>query len=119
MLDDRRKISDTVEILHLMLDFYWIDESNNEILAYYLENFTSNKYPIQVCEYLTQLNFFSRFSIEQLEKKILPFMKLKKYEKDEIIYSDEINVSIILSGEALLYSHQDWIYPSKLISRFK
>ena len=119
LLDDRRKISETVEILHLMLDFYWIDESNTDVLNYYFDNFTSNKYQSHVCEYLTQINLFSRFSVEQIEKNIFPFMKLKKYEKDDIIYTENANISIILSGEALLFSHQDKVYPSKLISRFK
>ena len=119
MLEDRRKICEIVENLSLMLDFYWIDESNHDILNYYLDNFNSNKYPHHVWEYLMQLNFFSRFSKEQLNLHVFPKMKLKKYFKDDVIYTDDMFVSIILSGEALLYSHKGRVYPSKLISRFK
>lgn len=56
--------------------------------------------------------------MEIFKKDIFPHIKLQRYKKEEVIYATGREVHIILIGEAIMKSHEQQVYPSKLLAKY-
>ncbi|CAI2379008.1 unnamed protein product [Moneuplotes crassus] len=119
LVEDRNKITGLIESLSELIDFYCIDEPQDYISVSYSYEAEKWLFKENAISYLKTLKFFERFTTEELGKDVLPFLKLKKYKKDEIIFPDGKHVYIIISGDVILRSHEEKISPCKILARFR
>ena len=104
--------------LKSLMNFYSVKDPVDEISHSY--DYKNHKwYNLEFAyEYISGLNFFRRFTNEEIRDLIIPNMQLHKYTKNDIIYSWKHDVNVILVGDAILVSHKKYFTPSKNVDRF-
>jgi hypothetical protein len=118
MVDDRRKIAATLRDLKDIMDHYYFPSPRDEFTKLY--DFKKGIWTEEslIVKILQNKRFFSRYTRHEILKKILPFMKLKVYDKDEIIFTDNVEIVVILSGSVIIQSHSERAFPANIIATF-
>jgi tetratricopeptide (TPR) repeat protein len=65
-----------------------------------------------------QGHFFSAFSEEEFCDEIMPYLIIKKLQKNDVIFTSRKSVSVVLQGDVIMKSHQTHLRPSKLLARY-
>ena len=120
-LTDRDKVNEFVENLQDIMDLYTIEQDEWEVINNWY-NFESNQWPEEkreeIIQYLKTRSFFHRFSVKQL-KEILPYMRLKKYKTNDVLFTEEINVYVVIAGDVIMKKFENNTFPNKILALFK
>jgi tetratricopeptide (TPR) repeat protein len=120
MLDDRMKVINFVENLRDIMDLYTVPQDPDQISKYYdyENNIWDLSFESWIVKKLSKYNFFNRFSIEQLEF-MLRIIKLKKFQTDDVLFTENKKVYILLHGDVVLKGFKFDTFPNKLLHLYK
>ena len=120
MIQERQKTMHFVENLKDIMDLYTIEKDVDTISQFY--NYDKDVWIHQqeydIVDHLVKSPFFSRFTRSQL-KYILPFMKLKRFETDDVLFTENVKVYILMHGDVVLKSFKYSAFPNKLLALYK
>ena len=118
--NNRRHVEKFVENLHDILQLYTFEEEEEGITQYYdfKMKVWRHRCETKIVEYLSKVAFFHRFSEKQL-RTILPLMKLKIYNKDDVLFTARKYVYVIIHGDVVLKQHKLQAFPFKLMACYK
>ena len=101
-----------------MMNFLYIKPPNDTISKYFtLSDNTWRDIP-SAAEALSHIKFFNRYNKSELIKDILPRAKLRIYDKDQIIFTNNNEVSVIWTGEVVWNSHKENTFPFKILAKY-
>jgi hypothetical protein len=119
-LHDRHKVTTFVENLQDIMQLYTIEKEPDGISQFYDYNTNTwlKGFENDILNYLKECNFFCRFNEDQL-RILIKIMKLKKFEINDVLFTEEINVYVIIHGDVVMKKFQKSVFPNKLFALFK
>jgi len=119
-----------VEGLQDLIDFHSIADKGENVPDH-LYNFSKHKWSslIEALEFLMSCKFFNLFNKEHIKQCLFKKnneknskrecqVKLKEYQKNEIIYFEENEATVILKGDVIMFSHEKDVTPGIFMAKF-
>lgn len=118
LIGNRKVKVKAIENLKLITDFYAVENPTDPISHAY--DYKQEKWFKKDVgpDFIKQLKFFSSFTEKEFNEQVFPKFVLRKYKKNEVIYTREKDVSVIIFGDVLLKSHTRKLTPSRCLARF-
>lgn len=119
--EERYQVENFVENFSDILRLYTFNEVKHEGITQYFDfkhNLWQLEYIKKIVDYLIQLPFFHRFKQNEL-KLMLSVMTLKIAHKNDVLFTNQKYVYIIIHGDVVLKSHETGAFPFKLMAWYR
>jgi hypothetical protein len=119
MCTDRKAVARNVSNFQAVINYFCFDKPVELIHKFYDFSKGEFVYKEEGFNYMQSIGFFKRFKLKQLQKKVFPYLKFHKYVKGQIIFVKKDKVHVVIHGNVVMKSHQQWIYPSQLLAVYQ